>query len=133
LQMPWRKLTRASFRDQDRLWRIGMKIVEERIFAGVEGPEHEGRGRPGREDLLLAQLVAFEFGGRIAIIAQLKLEPPVGWYFETLRHDVSILELDCENWFFPGPGICRAGYEKENGEQNCREVTQAANLRPAVQ
>src|ERR1700736_6292698 len=61
------KLSRASFRDQDRLWRIGMKIVEERIFAGVEGLEHEGRGRPGREHLLLAQLVAFEFGGRIAV------------------------------------------------------------------
>jgi hypothetical protein len=90
LQMPL-FLSRTSFRNQDRLWRIGMKIVEERIFARVEGPEHENRRRLGRKDLLLAQLVAFEFGGRIAIIAQLKLEPPVGRYFETLRRDVSVL------------------------------------------
>src|ERR1700730_1584137 len=108
-----------------------MKIVEERIFAGVEGSEHEDRRRPWREDLLLAQLVAFKFGRRIAIIAQLKLEPPVGRYFETLRPGGSILALDRENRFLPD--ICRAGYEKESGEQNCREITQAANLRPAVQ
>jgi hypothetical protein len=69
------------------------------------------RGMGQREDFLLAQLAAFEFGGRIAIIAQLKLEPPVGRYCETLRRDGSILELDRENRFFLGPGICRAGYE----------------------
>ena len=50
-----------------------------------------------------------------------------------LLRDVSILELDRENRFFLGPNICRAGYEKESGEQNCREVTQVANLRPAAQ
>jgi hypothetical protein len=110
-----------------------MKIVEERIFAGVEGPEHQDRGRPGARPFSFTQLVAYEFGGRIAAMAQWTLQTPVGRYLETLRRDVSVLKLNCEYRFFLGPGICRAGYEKESGEQNCRDVTQATNLHPAVQ
>jgi hypothetical protein len=59
-----------------------MRIIEEGIFAGVESPEYEDRRRVGCKNLLFAQLIAFKFGGRIAIVAQLQLEPPVGRYLE---------------------------------------------------
>jgi hypothetical protein len=93
-----------------------MKIVKKRIFAGVEGPEHKDRCCLRRKNLFLAQLIAFELGGRIAIVDQVKLEPPVRRDFETPRRNRSILERDRENRLLLGPRNCAAEREKESGE-----------------
>src|SRR5208283_3031334 len=118
---------------QHRLRRIRMKIVKKWIFARVERPEHEDRSRLGRQDFFLTQLIAFEFGRRIASVHQLQLEPPVRWDFEALRRNRSILELDRENRLLLGSCNSRAASEEESGEKDCREITQAANLHRTVQ
>jgi hypothetical protein len=89
-----------------------MKIVKKRIFAGVERPEHKDRSGLRREDLLLAQLIAFKFGGRIATVDQLQLEPPVRRDFKALWRNRSILELDRENRLLLGPCNARAASER---------------------
>src|SRR6516165_1123333 len=87
----------ALFRHQNRFRRIGVEIVEKRIFARVERPENENRGTIGREHLFLAQFIALEFSRRRARVPQFDLEALIGWHFKTLRRDLAVMELDRKN------------------------------------